>query len=180
LVEAEFTNIWNQANRDLEAAGRTFADEETTEEEARAEYQRLAERRVRLGLLLAEIGEKAGVQVSDEELQRALFEFVRRYPADQQQEVFDFYRNNKNALTTLRAPLFEEKVVDHLMTQISVTDKKVSKEELTADDEEAEGAAKPAKAAKKATKKADAASAEEPKKKATPKKKAAAKDADAE
>ncbi|MEI5680572.1 MULTISPECIES: trigger factor [unclassified Mesorhizobium] len=179
LVEAEFENIWNQVHRDLEAAGRTFADEETTEEEARAEYLRLAERRVRLGLVLAEIGEKAGVQVSDEELQRALFEFVRRYPANQQQEVFDFYRNNANALTTLRAPLFEEKVIDHLLTQISVTDQKVSKEELMADDEE-EGAAKPEKKAKKASaKKADdEATAEEPKKKAAPKKKA--KEADAE
>ena len=98
LVEAEFTNIWNQVNRDLEAAGRTFADEETTEEEARAEYMRLAERRVRLGLVLAEIGEKAGVQISDEELQRALFETVRRYPANQQQEVFEFYKNNQEAL----------------------------------------------------------------------------------
>ena len=67
LVEAEFNNIWTQVNRDLEAAGRTFEDEETTEEAARADYQKLAERRVRLGLVLAEIGEKAGVQVSDEE-----------------------------------------------------------------------------------------------------------------
>ena len=97
LVEAEFTNIWNQVNRDLEAAGRSFADEETTEEEARAEYMKLAERRVRLGLVLAEIGEKAGVTVSDEEVQRALFETVRRFPANQQQEAFEFYRNNPNA-----------------------------------------------------------------------------------
>jgi trigger factor len=89
-----------QVNRDLQLAGRSFADEETTEDEARAEYQRLAERRVRLGLVLAEIGEKAGVQVTDEELQRALFEMVRRYPANQQQEVFDFYRNNPAALAT--------------------------------------------------------------------------------
>ncbi|RUM98791.1 trigger factor [Pseudaminobacter arsenicus] len=182
LVEAEFTNIWNQVERDLAAAGHTFADEDTTEEEARAEYQRLAERRVRLGLVLAEIGEKAGVQVSDEELQRALFEFVRRYPGNQQQEVFDFYRNNAEALTTLRAPIFEEKVIDHLLTQISVTDQKVSKEELMADDEEgAEGAAKPAKKAKKAAaKKTDDAEGAELKKKAAPKKKAAAKDADSE
>ena len=78
LVEAEFDNIWGQVNRDLETAGRTFADEETTEEDARAEYMRLAERRVRLGLVLAEIGEKAGVQVTDDELQRSLFESVRR------------------------------------------------------------------------------------------------------
>ncbi len=180
LVEAEFTNIWNQVNRDLETAGRTFADEETTEDEARAEYMRLAERRVRLGLVLAEIGEKAGVQVSDEELQRALFETVRRYPANQQNEVFEFYKNNQNALTALRAPLFEEKVVDHLLTQISVTDKKVSKDELMADEAEetSEKPAKKASAKKTAPKDAEAAKSDEPKKKPTPKKKA--KGADAE
>ena len=177
LVEAEFNNIWAQVNRDLEAAGRTFADEETTEEDARAEYMRLAERRVRLGLVLAEIGEKAGVTVSDEELQRGLFEQVRRFPANQQQEVFEFYRGNPEALNTLRAPMFEEKVVDHLLGQISVTDVKVSKEELMADDEESETSTK-AKPAKKASKKAEAKASEaadeadEPKKKAAPKKKA--------
>jgi trigger factor len=183
LVEAEFNNIWTQVNRDLEAAGRTFADEETTEEAARADYMKLAERRVRLGLVLAEIGEKAAVQVSDEELQRALFEFVRRFPGDQQQGIFDYYRNNAAALTTLRAPIFEEKVVDHLLGQISVTDQKVTKEELMAEDEDAETAAKPAgKARKAAAKKAETAGdaeADEPKKKA-PAKKKAAKDADAE
>lgn len=179
LVDAEFNNIWSQVNRDLEAAGRSFADEETTEEEARAEYQRLAERRVRLGLVLAEIGEKAGVQVTDEEMQRALFETVRRFPGNQQQEIYDFYRNNPAALTNIRAPLFEEKVVDHLLSQISVTDKKVSREELLADDEVAEGGAKPEKkkaAPKKKAeaKKTDADKPAEPKK-AAPKKKAAAK-----
>ncbi|MCK9549854.1 trigger factor [Aquamicrobium sp.] len=174
LVEAEFNNIWNQVNRDLEAAGRTFADEETTEEDARAEYLRLAERRVRLGLVLAEIGEKAGVTVSDEELQRGLFEQVRRFPGNQQQEVFEFYRSNPEALNSLRAPIFEEKVVDHLLGQISVTDTKVSKEELLAEDEEGEAEAKPAKkkaAPKKAAAKAEDGEAEAPKKKAAPKKK---------
>ncbi|HEY4191310.1 MAG TPA: trigger factor, partial [Mesorhizobium sp.] len=180
LVEAEFNNIWAQVNRDLEQAGRTFADEETTEEEARAEYLRLAERRVRLGLVLAEIGEKAGVTVSDDELQRGLFEQVRRFPGDQQQQVFEFYRSNPEAVNTLRAPMFEEKVVDHLLGQVSVTDKKVSKEELMADDDEVETKAKPAKkAAKKTEAKADdEAGADETKKKAAPKKKAAAKDAE--
>ncbi len=166
LVEAEFNNIWNQVTRDLEAAGRSFADEDTTEEDARAEYQRLSERRVRLGLVLAEIGEKAGVQVSDEEMQRALFDFVRRYPG-QEQQVYEFYRNNPAALADLRAPIFEEKVVDHLLTEVKVTDKKVSKDELLADDEDGEEA-KPAEEKPAA------------KKKAAPKKKAAAKDAEAE
>ena len=162
LVQAEFNNIWLQVTRDLDQAGKSFADEDTTEEEARAEYQRLAERRVRLGLVLAEIGEKAGVQVSDEEMQRALFEFVRRYPG-QEQEVYDFYRKNPGALAELRAPIFEEKVVDHLLAQINVTDKKVSKEELLADDE-----AEMAEAADAEPKKEAA-----PKKKAAPRKKAA-------
>lgn len=163
LVEAEFQNIWNQVTNDLEKAGRSFEDEDTTEDEARAEYQRLAERRVRLGLVLAEIGEQAGVQITDEEMQRALIETVRHYPG-QEKEIYDYYRSNPQALATLRAPLFEEKVVDHLLGQVEVTDKKVSKEELLADDED-ETAEKPAK-------KAPA------KKKAAPKKKAAAKDAE--
>ena len=178
LVEAEFNNIWNQVNRDLQSAGRTFADEETTEEEARAEYMRLAERRVRLGLVLAEIGEKAGVQVSDDELQRALYDSVRRVPAAQQQQVFDFYKSNPTALANLRAPLFEEKVVDHLLGQVSVTDKKVSKEELMAEDEEGEATAKKAKPKKEPAAAAEGAETE-PKKKA-PARKKAAKEADAE
>lgn len=136
LVEAEFGNIWAQVNRDLDQAGRSFADEETTEDEARAEYQRLAARRVRLGLVLAEIGEKASVQVSDEEVQRALFEMIRKFPADQQQGIFEYYRGNPNALATLRAPIFEEKVVDHLLGQVDVTDRKVTKDELMAEDED--------------------------------------------
>lgn len=177
LVEAEFTNIWNQVNRDLKRAGQTFADEETTEEEARAEYMKLAERRVRLGLVLAEIGEKAKVLVSEEEVQRALFDTIRRFPADQQQEAFNFYRSNPDAITSIRAPLFEEKVIDHLLAEVSVTDSKVSKEELMADDEPATSA-KPAKKAAKKAKKADEAASDEtaseaPKKKAPAKKKAA-------
>jgi trigger factor len=183
LVEAEFSNIWNQVNRDLEAAGRTFADEETTEDDARQEYMRLAERRVRLGLVLAEIGEKAGVTVSDDEVQRALFDTIRRFPANQQQEAFEFYRSNPNALTSVRAPLFEEKVIDHLLGQISVTDRKVTKEELMAEDEPETSEEKPAKkASSKKEKKAVEAEAadnaaeagsEAPKKKAASKKKAA-------
>lgn len=181
LVEAEFQNIWNQVMRDLDQAGRSFEDEDTTEEKAREEYHRLAERRVRLGLVLAEFGEKAGVQVSDDELQRSLFEFIRRLPANQQQEAYDFYRNNPSALANFRAPLFEEKVVDHLLTQVEVTDKPVTKEELLADDDEEAPAEK---TEKKAAPKKKAAKAEEAKgdapaeetKKAAPKKKAAKKD----
>jgi trigger factor len=153
LVEAEYDNIWNQVQRDLQAAGQTFEDEGTTEEAAQADYRKLAERRVRLGLVLAEIGEKAGVTISDEEMQRALFDFIRRYPGPQQQDVFDFYRKNPSALASIRAPLYEEKVVDHLLGEISVTDKSVSKEELMAEDDAAAGEAKEAKDEKKPAKK---------------------------
>jgi trigger factor len=155
LVEAEFNNIWTQVTNELESAGRTFADEETTEEDAREEYRKLAQRRVRLGLVLAEIGEKSNVQITDDEMQRALVQFVRGYPANQQQQVYEFYRNNPNALVNLRAPLFEEKVVDLLLGQVEVTDIKVTREELLADKDD-ETAEKPAKKAKGKAKKADA------------------------
>ncbi|MEF2072370.1 trigger factor [Consotaella aegiceratis] len=139
LVEAEFNNIWTQVTRELEQASKTFEDEDTTEEKAREEYQRLASRRVRLGLVLSAIGEKAEVQVRDEEMQRALMDQVRRYPG-QEQQIYDYFRQNPEAIASLRAPIYEEKVVDHLLTVISVTDKTVSKEELMKEDEDAETA----------------------------------------
>ncbi|MDR6758572.1 trigger factor [Mycoplana sp. BE70] len=176
LVDAEFENIWRQINTDLQQAGKTFADEDTTEEEARDEYRKLAERRVRLGLVLSEIGEKAGVEVSDEEMQRSLFEQLRQFPG-QEKQILDYFRNTPGASASLRAPLFEEKVVDHLLGQVAVTDKTVSKEDLLADDEAEDGKSEGKKAApkKKAAAKAEAAEGEEaaPKKKAPAKKKAA-------
>ncbi|KQR67846.1 trigger factor [Rhizobium sp. Leaf341] len=178
LVDAEFDNIWRQINTDLEQAGKTFADEDTTEGDARVEYRKLAERRVRLGLVLSEIGEKAGVTVTDEEMQRSLFDQLRQFPG-QEKQIIDYFQKTPGAAASLRAPLFEEKVVDHLLSEVSVTDKTVSKEELMAEDED--GAEKPAKksAKKKTAAKAEAAEGEEsaeapaPKKKSASKKKAA-------
>lgn len=175
LVNAEFENIWRQINTDLEQAGKTFADEDTTEEEARAEYRKLAERRVRLGLVLSEIGEKAGVQVSDDEMQRSLFEQLRQFPG-QEKQILDYFKNTPGAAASLRAPLFEEKVVDHLLSEVAVTDKTVSKDELMAEDEGEDKPAKKTPAKKKAAAKAEAGEGEEaaaPKKKAPAKKKAA-------
>jgi trigger factor len=136
LVDSEFETIWKQATEEMERAGRTFADEETTEEAARADYLKIAARRVRLGLVLSEVGEKNSVQVTDEEVSRALVERARQFPG-QEKQVFDYYRSNPMALATLRAPLFEEKVVDFLLGQAKVTDKVVTKEELMKDPEEA-------------------------------------------
>mgnify|MGYP003632149530 FL=1 len=135
LVEQEFENIWRQVTHDIEHHGKTFEDEGTTEEEAKADYQKIAERRVRLGLVLAEIGDSNKIQVNDEELQRALIEQIRQFPG-QEQQAFDYYRKNPEAMASLRAPIFEEKVVDYLLELATVTDKTVTKEELTADEDE--------------------------------------------
>ena len=159
LVDAEFNNIWQQITRELEGAGKTFADEETTEEEARAEYRKLAERRVRLGLVLSEIGQKANVEVTEQELQRAMYDQVRQYKG-QEQQVYDFFRNNPDAIAGLRAPIFEEKVVDKLLSEVNVTDVVVTKEALMADDEEVKTEEKPAKAKKAPAKKAKKDAAE--------------------
>ena len=180
LVDAEFENIWRQINTDLAQSGKTFADEDTTEEAAREEYRKLAERRVRLGLVLSEIGEKAGVQVSDEEMQQSLFQQLRQFPG-QEKQILEYFQKTPGAAASLRAPIFEEKVVDHLLGEIKVTDKTVSKDELMADDEEgSEKEAKKAAPKKKAAAKAEAAEGEEaaPKKKAPAKKKAAEGDAE--
>jgi len=136
LVEGEFENIWNQAQAELQQSGKTLADEGTDEEAAKADYRKIATRRVRLGLVLSEVGEKREVKVSDEEVQRALIERVRQFPG-QEKQVFDYYRSNPMAMASLRAPIFEEKVVDLILAECKVTDKEVTPEELMAEVEEA-------------------------------------------
>ncbi|WP_332688579.1 trigger factor [Bosea sp. (in: a-proteobacteria)] len=148
LVDQEFGSVWSQVEADMKEANKSFADENTTEDEARAEYRKIAERRVRLGLVLAEIGEQAKIQIADDEVTQALIERARQFPG-QEKEVWEFYRKNPQALAEIRAPIFEEKVVDHLLGQVKVEDKSVSREELYADDDaEGEAKAKPAKAKK--------------------------------
>jgi trigger factor len=134
LVEGEFEQIWKQTTEELERAGKTFADEDTTEEKAREDYRKIAERRVRLGLVLSQVGEAAGVQVTEQEVSQAIIGKAREFPG-REKEVFDFYRSNQMALASLQAPLFEEKVVDHILAQAKVTDKIVSKDELFAQDD---------------------------------------------
>lgn len=137
MVEQEFENIWGQVTGELERSGKSFEDEDTTEEKAREEYRTLSERRVRLGLVLANIGEKAEIQVTEEELQRAIYDQVRQYPG-QEKQVMDYFREHPDAVAGLRAPIYEDKVVDFIMSKADVKDKKVSKEELTKVDEDEE------------------------------------------
>jgi len=136
LVEEEFNRVWQSVLQELEQEKKTFADENTTEEKAKAEYGAIAERRVRLGLVLAEIGEKNNITVTDDELNRAVMEHVRQFPG-QEQRVYEYYRKNPQAVAGMRAPIFEEKVVDFLLELANVTEQKVSREELYKQDEEA-------------------------------------------
>ena len=140
LVDAEFNSIWTALTGEMEKAGKTFVDEDTTEEKARAEYRKIAERRVRLGLVLGTIGDKEGIQITDQELQGALINRARQFPG-QEKQVFDFYRKNSGALMELRGPIFEQKVVDAIIAKATVTDKTVTREELKKMVEEEEDSA---------------------------------------
>lgn len=134
LVDEEFNLMWNSVKAEMDSAGKTFADEDTTEEKAKEEYRKIADRRVRLGLVLSEIGEKNKITVTDDEVGRAVIERARSMPG-REKEVWDFYRNNAQALAQLRAPIYEDKVVDFILELAHVTEKKVSREDLYKDDE---------------------------------------------
>ena len=140
LVEEEFKLMWDSIKSEMEAGGKTFAEEGTTEEAAKEEYRKIADRRVRLGLVLSEIGEKNKISVTDDEVSRAVIERARQMPG-REKEVWEFYRNNPNALAQLRAPIYEDKVVDFILELATVTEKKVSREELYRDDESEKSAA---------------------------------------
>lgn len=129
LVDFEFNNIWKQVEANLKQTNKTFADEGKTEEEARTEYRDIAERRVRLGLVVGEIGEKNKITVSQDELRRALVEQARQYPG-QERMVYEYYEKTPGALAELRAPIFEDKVIDHILEAAKPAQKKVAKDEL--------------------------------------------------
>jgi trigger factor len=131
LVDAEFDTIWQRVEHEVKDHGRSFEDEGTTEEEAREQYRKIAERRVRLGLVIAEVGNQNKIEVTEDEHQQALIAEVRRFPG-QEQQVYDYYRKNPQALAGLRAPVFENKVVDFISELATKTDKKMSRDELAA------------------------------------------------
>jgi trigger factor len=137
LVTQEFDAVWRKVETERKRGGRSYEDDNTTEEAVRADYLKIAERRVRLGLLLAEIGARADIKVSDEDVNQALTQRARAFPG-QEKIVWDYYRKNPRALAEIRAPLFEEKVVDHVISQVKLTDRKVSRDELlTVNDDDA-------------------------------------------
>ncbi|WP_417468021.1 trigger factor [Maricaulis sp.] len=184
MLEAEFENIWREVAHAIEHGHLEDEDKDKSEDELKAEYRGIAERRVRLGLVLAEIGNRNKLDVTQEELSRAINQEAMRYPG-QERQVVEFYQKNPGAVAQVRAPIYEEKVVDYILELADVTDVPVTREALYADDDEAP-AAKPAakkkapakkKAAPKAAAKADdkPAAKKPAAKKAPAKKKPAAK-----
>lgn len=172
MLENEFENILQQVEMERKRLG----EEDELTDAQKAEFREISERRVRLGLLLSEIGSQNNIKVADSELHRAVVSEAQRYPG-QEKQVFDFYAKNRHALESLRAPLFEDKVVDYILELAEVSEKKMTAEDLMAllDSEEDEAAEKPKKKkpAKSAEKQEDV-SEEKPaaKKKAPAKKKA--------
>jgi len=134
MVEAEFSNIWSQVQSEKEAGQLDEDDAKKTDKQLEKDYRKIAERRVRLGLVLAEMGQKQEIQITNEELQQAMIAEARQYPG-QEQQVVEFYQKNPQAIAQLRAPIYEEKVVDLIIEKAKVTDKKVTKDILFEEDE---------------------------------------------
>ena len=134
MVDAEFEGIWTQVQSENEKQGPSEEDKGKSEDELKAEYRKIAERRVRLGLVLAELGRRHSIELSDQEVLQAAREEAMRYQG-QEQQVFDAIRQNPQMMTQLRAPLYEDKVVDKVFDLAKVTDQKVSKEKLLEEDD---------------------------------------------
>ena len=136
MLEAEFNGIWQQVEQDKANGQLAEEDAGKSEQELKDEYMKIAERRVRLGLVLAEIGTRQNVQVTDQEVNQAIMQEARNYPG-QERQVFEFYTKNPGAAAQIRAPIYEEKVCDLIFSLAKVTDTPISKEDLLKEEEEA-------------------------------------------
>jgi trigger factor len=159
MVQGEFDAIWRQVEQDKAAGNVDPEDAGKSDEDLRADYLKIAERRVRLGLVLAEIGRASGVEVKDEDLNRAVQGQLSRFPG-QEQMILDLYRKNPDLVAQLRAPIFEEKVVDFVLEMAEVTNVTVTRAQLEADDDAPVAAAPEAKEAKPAKTKSKAKAAD--------------------
>jgi trigger factor len=134
LLEAEFAEIWRQVEQ-AKAAGQSDPEDAAKDEDTlRAEYRAIADRRVRLGLLVAEIGRANEITVSEQDLQRAMYQEAFKY-RDQAMQVVEFFKKNPQAIERFRGPIFEDKVVDYLLGQVQLEEVEVTPEELAADPE---------------------------------------------
>ena len=142
MVEIELDVIWKQFEAERERAkqrGVAEPDEGKSDDEIKAEYRAIAERRVRLGLLLSEVGRSNNIQVTQDEINRSVAEEARRFPGHERQ-VVEYYRNQPGALDNLRAPIFENKVIDYILEIAEVADRHIPIAELLKEEDEDEGA----------------------------------------
>lgn len=139
LVEQEFEGIWREVSQQLEGPQGDRLRDGKSDEELRAEYRKVAERRVRLGLLLAEVGRANNISVSQDDLGRAIRAEAARFPG-QERQVFEFFQKNPGALARLQAPILEDKVVDFILELADVSTRTVAPEELLKEEDEEEGA----------------------------------------
>ena len=135
MVEQEFNQIWQQLQAEMDAGRTAEEDKDKSEDDLKAEYRTIAERRVRLGLVLAEIGRLADIQISEQEVQQALINEARNFPG-QERQVIEFFQKDPNAMAQLRAPIYEDKVVDHILDTAKVKEETVSKDDLLKEDED--------------------------------------------
>jgi trigger factor len=158
MVDLEFDAIWHQVEHDREHGRVDPDDEGKDDEEVKAEYRDIAERRVRLGLLLSEVGRLNQIEVTQEEVNKALFQEAQRHPG-QEQQVVEYYRSKPEAQAQLRAPIFEDKVIDFIIDLAKVAEREVTADQLREEEEKEAAAEKPKKAAKKKPAKKAAAKA---------------------
>jgi trigger factor len=160
MVEMEFEQVWEQVTKDLERQGQSVADLDKSEDEAKEEYRGIAERRVRLGLLLSEVGRRNNLEVTQEEVNRAIAQQAANFPG-QERQMMEFYQQNPEMQAQIQAPIMEDKVIDFIVEMATVEERKVSLEEMlkNPDDDEAEpeAATKDEKPKKKTAKKKPAA-----------------------
>lgn len=134
MVNMEFEQIWQQLQREMDAGRVEDEEKKKPEDELKAEYRKIAERRVRLGLVLAEMGRISDVRITEQEVNQALIREARQYPG-QEREVVQFFQKNPNAMAQLRAPIYEDKVVDHILSVATVEETQVSREDLFKEDD---------------------------------------------
>ena len=129
MVDSEFETIWKQVEEARSKGQLDPDDEGKNEDELREAYRKIATRRVRLGLILSELGQRNNLSVSQEEINRAIMEEARRHPGEEQ-KVVDFFRSNQQALAGLQAPIFEDKVIDFITEMAKVTDREATSDEI--------------------------------------------------
>jgi trigger factor len=169
LVDAEFDAIWQQFGEQIAKSEGEESEAGKSEEEFKADYKEIAERRVRLGLLLSEVGGRNNIEVNQEELNRAMAEQARKYPG-QEREFIQHLQDNPDAMGQLRAPIFEDKVVDFILEMVTVTEREVTPEELLHEPEDDEPEEKPKAKSKAKAKPKDGSKPKSRRKKKTEKK----------